>query len=64
MLNATERRIEGLEALGPSMHEGGWFSARNRNSSRPGSISVGPARNDRKSVVGACFMRERGLLKS
>jgi hypothetical protein len=41
MLNATERLIEGLEALGPSMHEGGRFSARNRNSSRSGSISVG-----------------------
>jgi hypothetical protein len=46
--------IEGLEALGPSMHEGGRFSARNRNSSRSGSISVESAGNDRKGRVGAC----------
>jgi hypothetical protein len=63
MLNATERLVEGLEALGPSMHKGGWFTARNQNSSRSGSISAGTVGNNSKSMVGAWFMREKGTLK-
>ena len=54
MLNARERPIEGLEALGPNMHEGERFSARNRNLSRSGSISVGTSGNEQESLVEAC----------
>jgi hypothetical protein len=64
MLNATERPIEGLEALGPNMHEGERFSARNRNSSRSGSISVESAKSGQQTAAGGHRMRVRGCLKS
>jgi len=64
MLNATERPIEGLGALGPNMHEGERFSARNRNSSRSGSISVESVKSGQQTAAGGHRMRVRGCLKS
>jgi hypothetical protein len=53
MLNVTERRIEGLEAL-----------RQIRISSPLGSISAVRARNHQQTMVGACGLREREALTS
>ena len=47
----------------PVYAQGGGFSARDRQSSLLGSISVGPAGNRWIAVVGGFHMRERGHLK-
>jgi hypothetical protein len=63
MRDAVEARVEGLGGPGAGIPRMGWFSARNRISSRTGSISVGPAYIHRLAVVEGCGMWYRPELK-
>ena len=57
MRDTVEAQFAGLGGPGAEMPEVGRVGARNRISSRTGSISVGPECSHRLTVVEACGMR-------